>query len=171
MENDSRLGLYTKKSDEIRTTWVGSTRRLSCLLYPRHCIIWTYSLILPSSFITAQMYNTYNRQDTIKLCNIFSSSCGLDKDNGFLYLLSFPSLIESQAKVKQYKGFFVSYKKHLSKHIVQGHAGAINNPLRPASCRLVQVYSISASRSAQPGMPNKYWNNQDYNYWGILVFF
>lgn len=61
------------------------------------------------------------------------------KNNGFLYLLSFPSLIESQTKVKQYKGFFVSSKKHLSKHIVQGHAGAINNPLRPASFGLVQV--------------------------------
>lgn len=72
----------------------------------------------------------------------------------FLYLLSFPSLIESQTKVKQYKGFFVSYKKHLSKHIVQGHVGAINNPLRPASCRLVQVQSISAQGSTQPGMPS-----------------
>lgn len=56
----------------------------------------------------------------------------------FLYLLSFPSLIESQTKVKQYKGFFVSYKKHLSKHIVQGHAGAINNPQRPAGYRPAQ---------------------------------
>lgn len=79
------------------------------------------------------------RQDTVKLYNIFGSMCCLKKDNGFLYLLPFPSLIESQTKVKQYKGFFVSYKKHLSKHIVQGHAGAINNPLRPASHRLVQV--------------------------------
>lgn len=93
----------------------------------------------PTHFITAINYNAYNRQDTVKLRNIFSSSCGLKKDNGFLYLLSFPSLIESRTKVKQYKGFFVSYKKHLSKHIVQGHAGAINNPLRPASRRLVQV--------------------------------
>lgn len=69
----------------------------------------------------------------------------------FLYLLSFPSLIESQTKVRQHKGFFfVSYEKHLSKHIVQGHAGAINNPVRPASQGLVAVQSMWADRSTHP---------------------
>lgn len=141
---------------------VVSTVLLSNLFYLQYCII-TLTPIICVFFVTAK---NSNRQDTVTLHNIFSSSCGSKKDNGFLYLLSFPSLIESQTKVKQYKGFFVSYEKHLSKHIVQGHAGAINNPLRPASCRLVQVQSVGGS--TQPGMPDKYWNNQDCNYGGIV---
>lgn len=90
----------------------------------------TYSQILHGSQTTTKVSHSKK---------IFSPFCGLKKDNRFLYLLSFPSLIESRTKVKQHKDFSVSYKKHLSKHIVQGHAGAINNPLRPASPRLVQV--------------------------------
>lgn len=35
---------------------------------------------------------------------------------------------------------------------MQGHAGAINNPLRLASYRLVQVHSVSSDRATQSGM-------------------
>lgn len=149
LSNDS-WNLHYKRS-ESKTTRAVSTALPGYLLYNQHG-----PFTLTFSLYAAIHLNTYNTQDTVKLCNIFNSSCVLKKDNGFLYLLSFPSLIESQSKVKQYKGFFVSNKKHLSKHIVQGHAGAINNPLRPAGRRLVQVQSISAARSTQPGMPNKY---------------
>lgn len=75
------------------------------------------------------------------------------KTMAFLYSLSFPSLIESQTKVKQYKGFFVSYKKHLSKHIVRGHVGAINNPLRPAS----RLWACSSAVNFSPRV-NPAWN-------------
>lgn len=52
--------------------------------------------------------DAFCRQDTVNLYNIFSRSCSLKKHNSFLYLLSFPSLIESQTKVKQYKGFLLA---------------------------------------------------------------
>lgn len=137
----SKQGVYTKKTDSGNKSWAHVSAMLfGYLWFHLHYII-TF-IHLPIHQITsnsAKISHPHYRQDTVKLCNIFSSSIGLKKDNGFLYLLSFPSLIESQTKVKHHKGFFVSYKKHLSKHIVHGHAGAINNPLRPASHRLVQV--------------------------------
>lgn len=67
------------------------------------------------------MYQTYCRQDTITLCKILSSCWNLETDNSFLYLLSFPSLIESQSKVKQHKGFFVrnTYPNTLCKGMLE----------------------------------------------------
>lgn len=80
-------------------------------------LLWSCNISINS----AKMYKTYCRQDTIKLCKILSSCWNLETDNSFLYLLSFPSLIESQSKVKQHKGFFVrnTYPNTLCKGMLE----------------------------------------------------
>lgn len=74
----------------------------------------------PLTSPSPQNYETYYRKDTVKLCKILSS-WNLETDNSFLYLLSFPSLIESQTKVKQHKGFFVrnTYPNTLCKGMLE----------------------------------------------------
>lgn len=83
----------------------------SFIFYVRYNIIAPYILLpLNTCSMPLNNDNAYCRQDTVKLCNIFRRSYSLKKDNSFVYLLSFPSLIDSQTKVRQYKGFLLATK-------------------------------------------------------------
>lgn len=91
------------------------------------------------------------------------------KDNGFLYLLKFPSLIESAAaEVKWNKACFVFSLQEtpIQTHCVFfGHTGAINTPPRPATCG----FCSSCRPQCSPRILQKYRNNQTSNYWAIVL--
>lgn len=68
--------------------------------------------------------NTLKRINIVCYVTSSTRAAAWKKDNGFLYLLSFPSLIESLKKVKQYKGFFLlatrnTYPNTLSKSMLE----------------------------------------------------